>query len=150
MRGSETALEIAQGPLQIHFDAINVLCSKDDLNDIVDAIILLDPEDTWLKKAVASLKSGSPSSVHLANLLLNKTENSLLADVFRLEYLAALHCAARPDFAEGIRALLIDKDLKPQWQPATHAGMTEEWVNGFIENPWSEEAHPLADLGKSH
>jgi hypothetical protein len=86
----------------------------------------------------------------LANLLLNKTENSLLADVFRLEYLAALHCAARPDFAEGIRALLIDKDLKPQWQPATHAGMTEEWVNGFIENPWSEEAHPLADLGKSH
>ena len=150
LRGSETALEIAQGPLQIHFDAINVLCSKDDLNDIVDAIILLDPEDTWLKKAVASLKSGSPSSVHLANLLLNKTENSLLADVFRLEYLAALHCAARPDFAEGIRALLIDKDLKPQWQPATHAGMTEEWVNGFIENPWSEEAHPLADLGKSH
>ena len=116
----------------------------------VDAIIALDPEEAWLKKAVASLKAGSPSSVHLANLLLNQTENSLLADVFRLEYLAALHCAARPDFAEGIRALLIDKDLKPQWQPATHAGMTEEWVNGFIENPWSEEAHPLADLGKSH
>ena len=150
LRGSETALEIAQGPLQIHFDAINVLCSKDDLNDIVDAIILLDPEDTWLKKAVASLKSGSPSSVHLANLLLNKTENSLLADVFRLEYLAALHCAARPDFAEGIRALLIDKDLNPKWHPATHAEITSSWVNGFIENPWSEEAHPLADLGKSH
>ena len=150
LRGSEMALEIVQGPLQIHFEAINVLCGQDDLNEIVDAIIALDPEEAWLKKAVASLKAGSPSSVHLANLLLNKTENSLLADVFRLEYLAALHCAARPDFAEGIRALLIDKDLKPQWQPATHAGMTEEWVNGFIENPWSEEAHPLADLGKSH
>ena len=150
LRGSEMALEIVQGPLQIHFEAINVLCGQDDLNEIVDAIIALDPEEAWLKKAVASLKAGSPSSVHLANLLLNKTENTLLADVFRLEYLAALHCAARPDFAEGIRALLIDKDLKPQWQPATHAGMTEEWVNGFIENPWSEEAHPLADLGKSH
>ena len=150
LRGSEMALEIVQGPLQLHFEAINVLCGQDDLNEIIEAIVLLEPEEAWLKKAVASLKAGSPSSAHLANLLLNKTENSLLADVFRLEYLAALHCAARPDFAEGIRALLIDKDLKPQWQPATHAGMTEEWVNGFIENPWSEEAHPLADLGKSH
>jgi hypothetical protein len=84
----------------------------------------------------------------LANLLLNKTENSLLADVFRLEYLAALHCAARPDFAEGIRALLIDKDLNPKWHPATHGEITAQWINGFIANPWSDAAHPLADLGR--
>lgn len=146
--GSETALEIVTGPLQVHFEAINVLCSKDNLNEIVDAIVRLDPDEAWLKKAVASLKAGSPSSIHLANLLLEKTENLSLADVFRMEYLAALHSAARSDFAEGIRALLIDKDLKPQWQPATHAEITPEWVNGFIANPWSDEAHPLADLGR--
>lgn len=148
LRGSEMALEIVTGPLQIHFEAINVLCSNDDLNEIVDAIVSLEPEEAWLKKAVATLKAGSPSSAHLANLLLNHAENMSLADVFRMEYLAALHCAARPDFAEGIRALLIDKDLKPQWQPATHAEITSSWVNGFIANPWSDEAHPLADLGR--
>ncbi|MEG2568704.1 MAG: enoyl-CoA hydratase/isomerase family protein, partial [Acinetobacter sp.] len=120
LRGSEMVLESDQAPLQVHFDAINVLCGHDTLNEIVHAIVSLEPEDVWLKKAVASLKAGSPSSAHLANLLLEKTKKSTLADVFRLEYLAALHCAARPDFAEGIRALLIDKDLKPQWQPATH------------------------------
>lgn len=150
LRGSEMALEIVQGPLQVHFEAINVLCSLENLSQIVDAIIALDPEEAWLKKAVASLKSGSPSSVHLANLLLKKTENLSLADVFRMEYLAALHSAARSDFAEGIRALLIDKDLKPKWQPATHAEVTTEWVNGFMTNPWSDDAHPLADLGKKH
>lgn len=148
LRGSEMALEIVQGPLQVHFEAINELCHQESLNQIVDAIIALDPEEAWLKKAVASLKAGSPSSVHLANLLLNQTKDSSLADVFRLEYLAALHCAARSDFAEGIRALLIDKDLKPQWSPATHAEITTTWVDGFIANPWSDETHPLADLGR--
>jgi hypothetical protein len=62
--------------------------------------------------------------------------------------LAALHCAARPDFAEGIRALLIDKDLNPKWHPATHGEITAQWINGFIANPWSDAAHPLADLGR--
>ncbi|MDE2421052.1 MAG: enoyl-CoA hydratase/isomerase family protein [Gammaproteobacteria bacterium] len=152
LRRSEIKLEVVQGPLQVHFEAINELCNKNDLTQVVQAIITLDPEEAWLKKAVAALKAGSPSSAHLANLLLNQTVNLPLADVFRLEYIAALHCAARPDFAEGIRALLIDKDLKPEWQPATHAKITPKWVNGFIESPWSIEGHPLADLGigKSH
>lgn len=148
LQGSEMSLEIVTGPLQVHFEAINVICSNDDLNEIVDAIVSLEPEEAWLKKAVVSLKTGSPSSVHLANLLLEKTKNLSLADVFRMEYLAALHCAARSDFAEGIRALLIDKDLNPKWHPAKHAEITSSWVNGFIANPWSDEAHPLADLGK--
>ncbi|MEF9956212.1 MAG: enoyl-CoA hydratase/isomerase family protein [Acinetobacter sp.] len=150
LRGAEMALESAQAPLQVHFDAINVLCGQDTLNEVVHAIVSLEPEEAWLKKAVATLKAGSPSSAHLANLLLNHAENMSLADVFRMEYLAALHCAARPDFAEGIRALLIDKDLKPQWQPATHGEITAQWINGFIANPWSDAAHPLADLGKKH
>lgn len=150
LRSSEIKLEIVKGPLQVHFEAINELCNKENLLQIVEAIITLDPEEAWLKKAVTSLKAGSPSSVHLANLLLNQTANSSLADVFRIEYLAALHSAARSDFAEGIRALLIDKDLKPQWHPATHAEITDEWVNGFIANSWTAETHPLANLGNSH
>jgi enoyl-CoA hydratase/carnithine racemase len=150
LRRSEITLDGVNGPLQVHFDTLNALCDQDDLNQIVQAIIALDLEEIWLKKAVASLKSGSPSSAHLANLLLNQASNLSLADVLRLEYIAALHCAARPDFAEGIRALLIDKDQKPKWQPATYSEITNEWINGFIASPWSVQDHPLADLGKSH
>jgi enoyl-CoA hydratase/carnithine racemase len=149
LRRSEITLEVVNGPLQVHFEAINELCHKDDLNQIIEAIIALDPEEAWLKKAVASLKSGSPSSAHLANLLLNQANNLSLADVLRMEYIAALHCAARPDFAEGIRALLIDKDQKPKWHPATHAEITTEWINGYLENPWAINDHPLANLGKT-
>lgn len=51
LRGSEMALEIVQGPLQIHFEAINVLCGQDDLNEIVDAIIALDPGRSMVEKS---------------------------------------------------------------------------------------------------
>lgn len=69
-----------------------------------------------------------------------------LADTFRLECIAALHVAAHGDFAEGIRALLIDKDRKPRWNPAALAQADTQWAQGFLISPWPAEAHPLADL----
>lgn len=96
------------------FEAINQWCNAENLLQVIATIAALAPENTWLQKAVTSLKTGSSSATHLANLLLNQAQGMALADVFRMEYLAALHCSARSDFAEGIRALLIDKDLKPQ------------------------------------
>ena len=152
LRDAEMAVE--QGPLEYHLASINTWCTQENLVEIINQIAHLDSEETWLNKAIASVKNGSPSSMHLAHILLNLAQDMPLADVFRLEYLAALHCAARPDFAEGIRALLIDKDLSPKWQPATHAQISSNWINGFITNPWSDvnanEVHPLVDLGKNH
>ena len=62
-----------------------------------------------------------------------------LADVFRLEYQASVGCCMHGDFAEGVRALLIDKDKAPQWQPAP-ADITTLMTTRF------EGEHPLADL----
>ena len=70
-----------------------------------------------------------------------------LASVYRLEYITALHCAAHGDFAEGIRALLIDKDRTPHWQPQTLAEATVGWADTFFASPWTAATHPLADLG---
>ena len=141
---SENAVEV--GPIETQLKTIQTLCDQDNIDQVIDAIINHSSDNKWLSKASASLKKGSPSSAHMASLLLNLAKDMSLADVFRMEYLAALHCAARPDFAEGIRALLIDKDLQPKWHPATHADITPEWIDGYISNPWSSETHPLADL----
>jgi hypothetical protein len=96
---------------------------------------------------VTTLAAGSPSTAALSYELQRRVKCLSLADVFRLEFVAALHCASRPDFAEGIRALLIDKDQRPRWQPKTLAQISEEWLEGYFANPWRQQEHPLADLG---
>ncbi|SFB35513.1 Enoyl-CoA hydratase/carnithine racemase [Collimonas sp. OK607] len=147
LRMTERSLELPSGPLRNHFDVINTLCSKESLAQIVAAITALETDDAWLNKAAASLAAGSPGSVHLAYLLLQRAPHLSLADVLRMEYVAALHCAAHPDFAEGIRALLIDKDQRPHWQPASLGEVRSDWMAEFIVSPWSADAHPLANLG---
>jgi len=147
LRQAESTLEPPSGPLRNHFDVINSLCNRESLAQIVAAITSLETDDAWLKKAAASLAAGSPRSVGLAYLLLQRVPHLSLADVFRMEYVAALHCATHPDFAEGIRALLIDKDQRPRWQPVSEAELTSNGVNGSIISPWPAEVHPLAELG---
>jgi hypothetical protein len=71
-----------------------------------------------------------------------------LAEVFRLEFVVSLHCATRPDFLEGIRALIIEKDQRPHWQPARLQDLTPAWGAVFFSDPWPAGQHPLADLGR--
>ena len=139
--------DLPHGPLRLHFDLINNLCGAGELTDIVAAITGLKTADAWLARAAATLAAGSPGTAALSYELQRRARHLSLADVFRMEFVAALHCARRPDFAEGIRALLIDKDQRPRWQPPTLAQVTPEWTEGFFASPWKPAEHPLADLG---
>ena len=139
----------APGPARLHFDLINSLCRHGRLSEIVAAITSCKIDDPWLTRASATLARGSPSTAALSYELQKRVRLLSLADVFRVELVAAMNCTIRPDLAEGIRALLIDKDQKPRWQPSTLAAVTPEWVEGFFSSPWSAREHPLADLGPS-
>jgi len=139
--------DLPHGPLRQNFDLISKLCGHGQLQDIVSAITGLKSADAWLAKAGATLAAGSPSTAALSYELQRRAKYLSLADVFRMEFVASLHCARRPDFAEGIRALLIDKDQRPRWQPPTLAQVTPEWTDGFFASPWKAHEHPLDDLG---
>jgi enoyl-CoA hydratase/carnithine racemase len=133
------------GPLQQNFAMINALCNQATTVGMAAAIREAATDGSWLVKPAATLAAGSPSSAALSHALQRRAANLSLAEVFRMEYIAALHCAARPDFAEGIRALLIDKDGKPQWQPASLQQVSAAWLEGFFAEPaWA--VHPLKDL----
>ena len=145
---SRFAAPVATGPLQQHAQIVAAVCAHERLEDIVEAIARLDAgDDAWLSAAQKTLAAGSPGSVRLGYELQTRAAGMSLAEVFRMEYIAALHCAAHGDFAEGIRALLIDKDRKPKWEPATLAAATPAWAHAFLEAPtWPDGAHPLVDL----
>ncbi len=139
------ASDAATGPLLANAAQVQALCEGDDLQAIVASITGLQTDDAWLQAAqktllpVRRVRRGWPSSSA-------SQRRPDLAAIYRLEYIVALHCAAHGDFAEGIRALLIDKDRNPQWNPATLAGATGAWADTSLL-PWADAAHPLADLG---
>lgn len=137
------------GPLRQNAFQINSLCSGNDLDQIVEDLRdLAGHQDAWLARAATTLAHGAPGSARLAFTLQQRTRLMSLADVFRTEYIAALACTVHGDLKEGIRALLIDKDKRPRWHPATLADADAEWVQRFFRAPWPEgQTHPLADLG---
>ncbi|MES2350756.1 MAG: enoyl-CoA hydratase/isomerase family protein [Pseudomonadota bacterium] len=130
----------APGPLRERLDVIDRLCAREQLQDVLDALADVDSQDAWLNKAAAAAGRAAPTSLALAWQLLRKAPQLALAEVFRMEYGVALQCAAGHDFAEGIRALLIDKDQSPQWQRAPGEG-------DLLASPWTPPQHPLSDLG---
>lgn len=137
------------GPLQRHYELIRQSCSGSDFQDICTAIVTwADHTDPWLQRAARTFLAGSPGSARLAFTLLHRVKLWSLADVFREEYIVSLQCGIQGDFQEGIRALLIDKDKAPAWNPATLEKASDAWVQRFFIAPWpKEQPHPLADLG---
>ena len=141
--------DVAAGPLSQHFYLINTLCGQSTLEEIcTDIQGLADHEDPWLARAAHTLTAGSPGSARLTYTLNQHTRLMTLADVFRTEYWVALMCIASGDLQEGIRALLIDKDRQPRWNPASLAQADQDWAKPYFEAPWESDKHPLADLGE--
>lgn len=136
------------GPLQQNYAFINEICAPSDIKTIFNNIAALETSDnSWLSRAASTMLKGAPLSVALGITLQRKTLHLSLADVFRLEYIVALHCCADGQLQEGIRALLVDKDRNPQWQPATINEVSDALVASYLVAPWPEsDSNPLSDL----
>lgn len=124
---------------------LSARAGSDDLAELYAALTAPAPDDAWLDRTATSLAKGSPTSAALIYRQWQRGGRMELADVFREELVLSTQCARHPDFIEGVRALLVDKDNTPQWQPATLAEVSEEWLAGHYVAPWQGQ-HPLALL----
>ncbi|MDO5087929.1 MAG: enoyl-CoA hydratase/isomerase family protein [Comamonadaceae bacterium] len=139
-------VELPASHLRTHLDRINAVIGHDRLQDLAPRLAALAQDaDPWLAQAGATFSKGSPTSAVLGLALQERCRHLSLADAFRLELQASVGCCAHPDFAEGVRALLIDKDKNPRWQPATLAEVTPALIEDILR-PRFDGAHPLADL----
>lgn len=147
---NERAMAINEtGPLQRHYAEIRQACDGHSFESVCEGLAgFATHTDPWMQKGAATFQAGSPGSARLSFTLLDRARLLSLADVFRQEYVASLHCGVQGDLQEGIRALLIDKDRNPRWNPATLQEASPAWVERFFEPPWPLGVrHPLEDLG---
>ncbi len=140
----KSAEHCPQGQVASHLDTINALCDGDDIHDIIDNIQAIDSEDAWLSKARDGLAHGSSLAALWIHRQLVENRHASLREVFQSEIQLATNVVRHPEFSEGVRALLIDKDRNPQWQYAQSRAVPAEVLEGFFTAPWSD--NPLANL----
>ncbi|MBS7661553.1 enoyl-CoA hydratase/isomerase family protein [Pseudomonas lalucatii] len=106
---------------------------------------LQDDGDALLARAARTLARGCPLTAHLVWQQIARARRMSLEQVFQMEYAMSLNCCRHPEFPEGVRARLIDKDQTPQWHWTDVAGIAAEVVEAHFSETW-EGPHPLADL----
>jgi len=130
-----------------HADVLSAFAGVENVLAFAEQLEEVAPKSAWLIDCNKEFKSGSPSSAHVILEQLKRTKNLSLADVFRSELnLSVQSCLHHPDFVEGVRALLVDKDKAPKWQPASLGEVEQNWVNSYFEPLWSEEENPFKNL----
>jgi enoyl-CoA hydratase len=86
---------------------------------VPDIIAHLEQEDAdWAKAALKAMRTVSPSALFWTLRALREGAEMNLPEALDAEFRLTKTTMAHPDFAEGVRAMVIDKDRKPAWQPA--------------------------------
>jgi len=116
------------GAFDKHLDVIERCFWKETVEDIFAA--LEAEKGDWAKAQLVTLKTKSPQTLKVAHRQLRRgLEAKSFEDNMRMEFRIACRVVHRHDFQEGVRAVIVEKDNKPNWNPATLSGVTNEMLN---------------------
>jgi enoyl-CoA hydratase len=109
---------------------IDSLFAGDTVEEIFHALFEDPGEDA--QKWAKAMAGKSPTSLKVALEQLRRGASMTLDEVLTMEFRLSQAFCADHDFFEGVRALIIDKDNQPMWQPSTHAGVSDERVASYF------------------
>ncbi|WP_341501619.1 enoyl-CoA hydratase/isomerase family protein [Gallaecimonas sp. GXIMD4217] len=142
---SQARVKLPRGQVKAHQGEIDRLCDG-ELAEVVARIGALETDDKWLVRARDGLRHGSPLTAHIVYRQLQLGGEMSLADCFRLEAGLSYRCGELGEFREGVRALLIDKDMKPNWRFKSVMAVDAEVLEHCFASPWPQDQHPLKDM----
>jgi enoyl-CoA hydratase len=132
--------------IEANLPLVTKLFASDRLEDVLAA--LEADESDWAQTELATLRSKSPLSCKVSlRLMAEGAKRTSFADEMKAEYALAGRVVRTHDFREGVRALLIDKDNAPQWDPVTPEEVTDDMLDVlFAPLPESEAWTPFPEM----
>ncbi|TDJ09425.1 MAG: enoyl-CoA hydratase/isomerase family protein [Deltaproteobacteria bacterium] len=127
-KGLEHKSDVQESEIEKRLEEINKLADPDNIIEISKMWGEYQTEDKWLKRSVKNFLKGSPTSAAVILEQLKRGKGLTLGEVFAMESNMAQQFTRHHDFREGVRALLIDKDNNPQWNPAKVEDVDREHV----------------------
>ncbi len=110
---------------------IDAAFAFDSTEEIFHALSAID--DAFARDTLATLQLRSPTSLKLTLRLLRLgRDSSGLVECLEREFVAGCEVLRNPDFYEGVRAALIDKDRNPKWSPDTLAQVKEKQIDRYF------------------
>lgn len=120
-------------------------CFGEEIKSIEEVYEKLNEElainPTWAQETLDYLNKMCPFSLKLTFSQLNKGRKLDLQQCLQMEYRMIMNCMKGGNFSEGIRALLVDKDNKPQWNPKTLSEVNDEDVESYFKSLGEYDLH---------
>lgn len=126
-----------------HREAIDALCDGASLAQVSSALDTYASDDKFMTSALAKYASGCPMTKCLVWEQIHRASSLSVAQVFQMEWIMSVNCLSRPDFAEGVRALVIDKDGAPNWSHDNISQISAAEVEQMFA---LDEPNPLLNL----
>ncbi len=129
-------------PLAERRAEIDRLFASDRLEDIFAALRADGSE--WANAQLALMERNSPQAMKVALRQLSVGAcTASFAEVMAMEYRLATRVVLKPDFREGVRSVLVDKDGRAAWSPATPEAVDEALLDSlFAPLPGDQEWTP--------
>lgn len=135
--------------------AVDGIFGLPGVREIMHALQARSADDPWARETAAVLARRSPLMLHVTLEQIRRARGMDLATELRMERDLVHRCfhpmhlgrsGAELEVVEGVRALAVDKDHQPRWNPPTIDAVQADMVAPFFDSPWSVDTHPLRDL----
>ena len=108
--------DLAEKPPEVALESQDV--SAFGAATIPDILAALEAQATpWAQETLATLRHVSPSAVLWSFEIIRRGAHRTLEQCLAAELVMTRHATTHPDFLEGVRAMLVDKDRTPSWSP---------------------------------
>jgi enoyl-CoA hydratase len=119
------------GPLAQHQDVIDRCFRRENVAAIIDA--LSQETSEWAQSTLKLLQTRSPLGVSVTFARMKQAAGQAFEQIIEDDYVIARQFMRGNEFFEGVRAMLVDKDKSPKWEPKTFENVSETAVSRHFE-----------------